>query len=233
MIHFDPEQNAIIVDFNEKETTKESGKKRKPSDGSSMTREELSQYRIDKLQYELIFYFQKNRFKALTDLYTIKRKLDMIHYICKCGELKHRCFKKIIENGCSNCKRIIQYTPVTNPEEYTDSETGEKWKETRYKNLWVSSFGNIKHNERLIRTSERSKKGSLYINRRYVSIPRLFYTTFELPNYQLLIDDTTRSGVVVSYKDDNVDNLSIDNLYLRDRGDLGYLNLNNKKMKNV
>jgi len=228
MIRFDESEGAIIIDFNNTNT-----KKRKPSDGCSITREDLNKKRIEELQSQLIYHFQTQRFKALTDLTTIQRKLDIIEYVCKCGEIKQKCFKKILEHGCRECKRKEQYTPVLHPEEYTDEQTGEHWKETRFRHLWVSSHGRIKHNERIIRQDEQhvGSKSSLFIHRNYVSIPRLFYTTFELPNYEMLLYDNTKYGVVVSYRDNNPNNLRIENLYLRDRGEMGFLNLNSKRIK--
>lgn len=218
---FIPEENIILIDFNE------TNKKRKPSNGSNFTKEEFSQRRISILQSELIHYFKKEGYKSLTDLTTITRKLDMIQYICKCGEMKSKCFKKLLQNGCAKCNNILRNSPILNPREYIDNETGELWKETIYRKFWISSHGRIKHHERFIK-----RTCNIYLNKSYVSIPRLFYITFELPNYELLLCDDTKDGMVVSYKDNNSKNLNIENLYIRDRGDLGYANLNNKKSKN-
>ena len=80
MISFNSNTNEIIVDFNK------TSSKRKYS---TFSKEEYKLKRIQNLQEEIIYYFNNNKFKSLTNLYTIKTRMDLIKYVCPfCKEIK-------------------------------------------------------------------------------------------------------------------------------------------------
>ena len=217
MISFDSNTNEIIIDFNK------TSSKRKYS---TYSKEEYEIKRIQSLQEEIIYYFNKNKFKALTDLYSIKTRMELIQYVCPfCKEIKTKCFKKILENKlCKLCITIQNNTPREVREIWTDSKTGEEWRETIYGN-YVSSFGNIKNRKKV---DIKSTYGKIYINKKHHHVVRLIYVAFELQNYDLLLGDE-KNNYVVSYKDDNNQNMNISNLYIRSRAELVYGNIKRKK----
>ena len=215
---FDPTTNEIIIDFNKTSKRKY----------STYSKEEYEQKRIYKLQEEIIYYFNKNKFKALTDLTTIKTRLDLIQYVCTdCREIKLKCFKKILENKlCKLCITIQNNTPREVREIWTDSETGEEWRETIYGN-YVSSFGNIKNRKKI---DIKSTYGKIYINQKHHHVVRLIYVAFELPNYLFLLGEE-KNNYVVSYKDEDNKNMNISNLYIRSRAELVYQNIKRRNME--
>jgi hypothetical protein len=216
MISFDSDTNEIIVDFNK------TSLKRKYS---TYSKEEYERKRIQSLQEEIIYYFNKAKYKAITDLYTIRTRMDLIQYICPfCKEIKTKCFKKILENKlCKLCITIQNNIPRQDREIWTDPDTNEEWRETIYGN-YLSSFGHIKNRKKV---DIKSTYGKIYINKKHHHIVRLIYITFELPNYNLLLGEE-QHNYVVSYKDGNNQNMNITNLYLRSRAELVYGNIKRK-----
>lgn len=222
MFYFDENAHEIIVDFNYE---KQSCKNRKRN-GSFRTKEEYDKNRIEKLHEEIIIYFHEHSYKSLTDIYTIKTKLDEILYVCGCSKIKKRSFKKILEYGtCKTCKSIKRHT-LKSPEnckKWTDENTGENFVETP-EGLTFSSNGYVYKSDDITKTHLLIKNGKFFFKRRYHQLSRLFYIAFKLENYNLL-QSKEKDYFIVSFRDENNQNFKIDNLYIRNRGDLGVSNL--------
>lgn len=221
MFYFDENVNEIIVDFNYENKTN----KRKRN-GSLHTKEEYNKIRIEKLHEELINYFHDHSYKSLTDLYTIKTKLDEILYVCGCARIKNRSFKKILEYGtCKTCSSIKRNTIKSseNCNKWTDENTGEHFVETP-EGLTFSSNGYVYKSDDTTKTHLLIKNGKFFFKRRYHQLSRMFYIAFELENYTLL-QSKDKDYFIVSFRDENNQNYKVDNLYIRNRGDLGVSNL--------
>jgi hypothetical protein len=171
----------------------------------------------------------KEKYPDLYDIFKSKecvlihytKKSENLKYICKCGIEKQKLFKDFMKNKqCRTCtnKKLKE---IPEEEEYTD-ENGELWKPI--KGGWISSKGNCKNalNKLLILCSSKYR---YHIDGKNQYVSRLVAEAFKIENYEKLDDPK----YVVSHKDNNILNNSVENLKIITKEDV--CSINGKKSR--
>ncbi len=130
-----------------------------------------------------------------------------IIFICKCGQERKTSFLRIRSGQkCRSCKNITEFSPVDTPD--------EKW--VKYADRWISSNGKV-----LLENGKEASIDKSGDRQRFTSnilgnlqVNRAMAIAFKIPNYEYLENKNNLNNYEVAFKDNNKDNLCIDNLII-------------------
>ena len=128
-----------------------------------------------------------------------------IIFICKCGQERKTSFLRIRSGQkCRSCKNITEFLPVDTPD--------EKW--VKYVDRWISTNGKVlleNGKEACIdKSGDRQRFSSNVLGN--LQVNRAMAIAFKLPNYEYLEHKENLNNYEVVFKDDNKDNLTLENL---------------------
>ncbi len=133
-----------------------------------------------------------------------------IEYLCKCGKSRTQALNDFKRRFCKTCKvNLLHEIPTDDIE----GINGEIW--IPIMGGYISNFGKAK--SALDKDLTLDNKGRYHLDGKNQYASRIMAKAFKIDGYLNLDDKNT----VVSFRDGNVNNLTIENLYIRTKNDVG------------
>lgn len=165
---------------------------------------------------KLISSLNEYELELLTPINNIEKQSDIIEYKCLCNNTHKKTIREFIKKPLKNCCEIRIQLKKFSEEKDEKFEDEQLWK--KLENIWISNKGNaVNINQKKLTLDS---KGRYFINKKHMYASRLMATAFKIQNYEKLNDQRW----VVSFKDNNNQNLILENLIIKSKSSINSLN---------
>jgi hypothetical protein len=178
------------------------------------------QDKAEELRNEIKKYFDEHNYNLITDLKTISAKANSLHYICCCGDEKHKSYKDILLKVCRSCKNnLLKEIPTDFGPLFLNKDfkiqPEEEW--IAIKGGFLSNQGRLANVFGKLLTID--EKGRYYISGETEYITILMAKEFKIKDYEKLQGQECQYIVRNKLKYEKYPKL--ENLYVGTRTELG------------